>query len=64
MEHAIHIAWGITKTYLEHRNSIRLPGAYAPYIKKLYFELSKKFGKKFYMYISIIYVNSASFMKK
>jgi hypothetical protein len=44
-------------------NSIRLPGAYAPSTKKLYFEMSKNLDKKFYMYIFIIYVRSSSFTK-
>jgi hypothetical protein len=33
------------------------------YQKKLYFKVLKKFNKKFYMYISIIYVCSSSFTK-
>ena len=44
-------------------NSIQLPGAYAPSTKKSYFEMSKNLDKKFYMYISIIYVRSSSFTK-
>jgi hypothetical protein len=46
------------------RNSIRLPGAYALSTKKSYFEMRKKFNKKIYMYIFIIYVRSSSFTKK
>jgi hypothetical protein len=40
-------------------------GAYAPSTKKkIYFEVSKFFNKKLYMYISIIYVYSLSFTGK
>jgi hypothetical protein len=46
------------------RNSIRLPGAYDPSTIKIYFQVLKKFDKKIYMYISIIYVYSSSFTKK
>jgi hypothetical protein len=42
----------------------KLPGVYYPYTKKLYFEVSKFFDNKIYMYISIIYVLSSGFTKK
>jgi hypothetical protein len=44
-------------------NLIWLPGAYAPSTKKIYFEMSKKFDKKLYIYITIIYVCSSGFEK-
>jgi hypothetical protein len=44
-------------------SSIRLPGAYTPSTKKTYFKMSKNLDKKFYMYISIMYVHSLSFTK-
>jgi hypothetical protein len=56
--------WTIALSSYSHSgNSIRLPGAYAPSTKKSYFEMSKNFNKKFYMYIFIIYVRSSSFTK-
>jgi hypothetical protein len=39
-------------------NSTRLPCAYAPYAKKLYFWVSKNSNEKFHMYIFIIHMRS------
>jgi hypothetical protein len=52
-----------TYTKVQQANSIRLPGVYAPSTKKLYFKMSKKFDKNFYMYISTIYVCLSSFAR-
>jgi hypothetical protein len=53
----------IAKEIVFIRNLIRLPGAYAPYTKELYFEMLKKIDKKLYMYISRIYVRLSSFAR-
>jgi hypothetical protein len=50
--HKESVYWFITV----NGNSIRLPCAYAPYAKKLYFRVSKNSNEKFHMYIFIIHM--------
>jgi hypothetical protein len=48
----------VNKTEIQCGSRVRVP-----FTKKTYFEMSKKFDKKFNMHISTVYVCSSSFKK-